>query len=251
MKWYGSRSWMYASRSQEGPTSVLRIMGVVADGLVLAHHDDPSVGGPKDLYWGAIETAERLRSDHLTRGAGDRLSLGDVDHLVDVRKDRVDVVSDQQHGHPALAADALDQTGDRLLVVEVEAVKGLVQHQHPGAGDQGLGDQDALLLAPRKLSDRTVRVCLGPDHLDDGVDPPCLGGGSGHEPGQERHWHPPACAVEAQAHQVDGSDAQVGIEVAPLGQVTDGVVAAPNRLPEDGDGAFGDRQDAQYRLQQG
>src|SRR5258708_26669482 len=172
MKWYGSRSWRSARRSQEGPTSVLRIWGVAADGLVLATHDDPSVGGPKDLYWGAIETAERLRSDHLTRGAGDHLSLGDVDHLVDVRKDRVDVVSDQQHGHPALAADALDQTGDRLLVVEVEAVKGLVQHQHPGAGDQGLRDQDALLLAPRALSEPTGRVCLGPDRLASGADRP-------------------------------------------------------------------------------
>ena len=71
----------------------------------------------------------------------------DVDDAVEERKDRVDVVRDQQHGHALPAADPADELGDRLLVVQVEALQRLVEDEHLRTADQRLRDEDPLLLA--------------------------------------------------------------------------------------------------------
>ena len=53
----------------------------------------------------AVEAAERLGRDDLARRAHDRPPRAEVDDAVEVGEQRVDVVRDQQHRHPLLAAD--------------------------------------------------------------------------------------------------------------------------------------------------
>ena len=86
-------------------------------------------------------------------------------------EDRVDVVRHDQHRHLALAADALDEARDGLLVVQVEAVQRLVQEQDAGAGDQRLRDQQPLLLTARQLAQRPAGVRAGAHQLDHVVHP--------------------------------------------------------------------------------
>ena len=170
------------------------------------------------------------------------MAARDVDHAVDEGKDRVDVVGDEQHRDALALADAADELGDGLLVVEVEAVQRLVEHQHAGPADQGLGEEDALLLAPGQLADRAVLVGRRADELDDLGDAPLLG--------RRRKRQSPPGAVEAEPDQVDGADPQVGVEPAALRQVADVGVAPPHRVAEDRDRAVAERDQAQQGFEE-
>jgi hypothetical protein len=60
----------------------------------------------------------------------------------------------------------LDQGADPRLARHVQAVQRLVQNQQPRSPDEGLGDQQALLLAAGALTDRAVRIPAGSDQVD-------------------------------------------------------------------------------------
>src|ERR1700694_1502668 len=169
MKWNCRSSCRSARKSQDrlitGSSEV-----VMADGLVLPDDHQPTVAGRQDVDRRAVEPGQDLCLDHVQRLARDKVATRDVDHAIHERKDRIDVVRHEQHCHALLVADRLDQTRDRLLVVEVKAVQRLVESQHPGPGDERLGDQDALLLSTGQLADRPLAVSLRvhePDHLLD------------------------------------------------------------------------------------
>src|SRR5439155_466057 len=124
-------------------------------------------------------TGERWRSTPAAAPGNptcDSMCAGDVDNAVNEGKDGVDVMRDEQDGDAACLADAPDQLRDRLLIVEVKALKWLVEGQHPRAADQGLRDQDPLLLAAGKLPDRPVLVVGGSNKLHHLRDPICFRG---------------------------------------------------------------------------
>src|SRR5438105_1787297 len=230
MKWNRSKSWTSASRSQTGwsTNSGARVL-VVPDRLLLADHYDPAVPGPQHLDRCAVEPRERLGPDHVLGPAGHDLALGDVDDAVEEREDGVDVVGHQQDGDALVGADPLDQAGDGLLAVEVQALQWLVQEQHPGARHESLSDQDPLLLAARHLAQRALRVSVR-THQPDGA-PDALARG----PAREGERQAPAGSVEAQPHKVQAPDPKVGIEGSALRQVAHVVVAPPHPPAEDAD----------------
>src|SRR5712692_1510907 len=148
MKWNCRSSCRSARKSQDRPA--IRARGaselVVADGLVLAHDHEAPVARRQNLDRRAVEPGQDLGLDHVQRPARDEAAARDIDDAVQEREDRVDVVRHQQDAHALVLADPLDQTRDRLLVVEVKTLERLVEGEHLRAGDERLRDQDSLLL---------------------------------------------------------------------------------------------------------
>ena len=121
------------------------------------------------------------------------------------------------------AADVADQRADPGLAGHVQAVERLVEDEQLGAADQGLGDQQPLLLAAGALPDRAPRVAAGPDEVDHLVQPssPVRRPGGPQQPGQQRDRGAPPVPVQAEPDDVDPADADVGVEGVPLRQVPD------------------------------
>src|SRR5437763_8890339 len=196
---------------------------VVGGRLGLADDDEPSVRCMQYLDRRAEQTSQRLGSDDVGRRPGHGAAPPEVHDVVEVGEDRVDVVGHHHDRHPLVPADAGHEGGDRRLVRQVEAVERLVEQQHGGPAHEGLGDEDALLLAAGDLADRTLGVGGGVDQVDDlGNSALCLALATPAGPGET-----PSVAVEAEAHDVDAAHAQAGVEAASLRQVADvGVVGA-------------------------
>ena len=64
--------------------------------------------------------------------------------------DRSELVRDVEDGHARVATQAIEEAGERLLGIGVDAAGRLVEHQQRGIADQRLGDERALLLASRQ-----------------------------------------------------------------------------------------------------
>src|SRR3981081_4511577 len=111
MKWNCSSSWMSASRSQVKPCSgkSIGLMSVIAHRLVLADHDESPVARSEDLDRRPVQTGQGFGGDHLFRFAANDVALRDVNHAVQKRKDRIDVVRDQENGDLHRLAYPLDQ----------------------------------------------------------------------------------------------------------------------------------------------
>src|SRR5712691_1478141 len=158
------------------------------DRLVLADDDDTGVACVQHFDRSAVKGCERLRAYDVLRLTRQDVTARDIDDAIDEREDGIDVVRDEQYGDASRAADAPDQLGDRLLIVEVQALERLVERQHPRAADQRLGDQNPLLLATGELADGSVFVRCRSDELDH------LGDALGFRLRWKRE--PPALAVE-------------------------------------------------------
>jgi len=158
-------------------------------------------------------------------------------------------VGDHDHRHPLGAADVGDQRRHRRLVGDVEGVQRLAEQQQLRTVDEGLGDQQPLLLAVGARPDRPVRVGAGPDQCDRRGD---AGGSFPAPPGpRPRQRDPPPVPVEAEPDEVDPPDRGRGVEGAPLGEVADRRVAPTHRLTEDRARPGGERHEAQQRLEEG
>ena len=86
-------------------------------------------------------------------GVGELPRLPEVDHLpvqregrVGVVHDRVDVVGDEEDGHPRLRLEAVQRRVDEVLAADVDARGRLVEEEHLGAVDDRPRDQDPLHL---------------------------------------------------------------------------------------------------------
>src|SRR5579862_4992445 len=218
MKWNSSSRCTSATGFHEIPwkiaASVLMARAVQVRGLRLAHDDAPAVAAEQHLDRRGVQPAERLRGDHLLGRAGDRGAAGEVHDAVEVAEDRVHVVRDEEHGDVLLPADPLDERRDGHLIREVEAVERLVEHEEPRPPHERLRDQQTLLLAAGERADRPSRIALRANELGHLVHAPAAL--VGPEP---RQRYAPACAVEAETHDVDAADAARGIPAAPLRQV--------------------------------
>src|SRR4051794_3317783 len=233
-----------AGRRRRGPRSApdrtgrcrrSRVVPVVGVAGVLHGTDDdqPPVGGREDLDRRPVEACQRLAGDDLAGRARGGAPVGHVDHPVERREDRVHVVRDHQHRDVLRAADTCDQRGDRGLVRQVEALQRLVEQQQPGAGGEGLGDEQALLLTPREEADGAVGIGGRAHELDDLGQALVLAPGSRAVLLRPRQRNPPAGAAQAQPDEVDAAEPDLGVEVAPLGQVADEIAALARRAAGD------------------
>src|SRR5690349_18184567 len=93
--------------------------------------------------------------EHLA-GLDDAALLHD-DDPVGERADDVHLVRDDEDRDSELPVDAAEEAEHLLRRVGVESARGLVGEKDPGAGGEGAGDADALLLAAREL----FRVAAG------------------------------------------------------------------------------------------
>src|SRR5712692_8563014 len=100
---------------------------VVAGRFGLTDDDETSVRGVEHFDRGAVERGEGLASKHHCRSADHNTSTGEIDDPIQIEKDRVHVVGDDDDRDTLVATDSLQQTGDRRLVRKVKAVEGLVE----------------------------------------------------------------------------------------------------------------------------
>jgi hypothetical protein len=97
----------------------------------------------------------------------------------------------------------------------------LVEEQQPGPADQGVGDEDALLLTSGEVAHPGVGEVPRVDGVEHGVD-----GLTAPSPTQ---GHAEPVPVEAQGHDVAGTERHVGVEEDLLGNVADDRVAPGER----------------------
>src|SRR5699024_5330028 len=100
---------------------------------------------------------------HLGGGADEEMPADDVEDSVDVGKDRVDLVGDEDDGGVALDPLFVQECGDDLLVVHVQRQQRFVAQQHRGVVGQGLGDSQPLQLTAGDGSRRSMGVVGGTD----------------------------------------------------------------------------------------
>ena len=132
------------------------VIGGARVGVGLADDDQAPGAVAQHVDRGAVEHGQRVGGDDLLGRAHHRAAVGEVDDLVEVGQDRVDVVGDQQHRDVLAAAHRWISALTDGLVGDVEAVQRLVEHQQLRPADQGLGDQQPLLLAAGALPDRAA-----------------------------------------------------------------------------------------------
>ena len=144
--------------------------GSVMSARVGADHDQPSAH-PQHVDLGAVERRERGRGHHLVGGADAEAAVHEVEHAVDERQDRVDLVRDEHDGGVGRAPPPVDQVRDDLLVGQVEREQRLVAQQHRRVADQRLRHPQPLLLAAGEPPDRRVRVVPGRPPLQRRVAP--------------------------------------------------------------------------------
>jgi hypothetical protein len=104
-----------------------------------AHHDD-ATAHPQHVDRGTVQRRQPLAGEDVVRRTDGPAAPDEVQHAVDEREHRVDLVGDEQHGGAELTATVVDELGDRLLVLEVEGEQRLVAQQHLGTAQQSLGD---------------------------------------------------------------------------------------------------------------
>ena len=68
----------------------------------------------------------------------------------------VEIVGDENAGQPVLGVQPLDEGEDGFGGFAVEVAGGLVGEEKPGAGDEGAGETDALLLAAAEFAGAMV-----------------------------------------------------------------------------------------------
>ena len=90
-----------------------------------------------------------------------RVTVQQIDSAVQHAEQRVEVVRDDEDGHPESASDAGEQCHDLPLVAQIERGQRLVEDQQPGPPDQCLGDGDALPLPAGQLREMAVREGSG------------------------------------------------------------------------------------------
>ena len=187
--------------------------------------------------------AQGLGGERVLRFAGRPAPTGEQEHPVDRGERRVDVVRDEDHGHAPPPVPVGEELHGRLLVVQIQAEQRLVAQQDLGIADQGLGDAQALLLAPRQPPDRGVRIWPRPhqrQHLvDSAVDAARAQGGS------------PSVSIQTQGHEIAPAQGQVGVEGPLLRDVADRLAAAPGHPPKHLHAPAIRRLQAQERAQEG
>src|SRR5487761_605116 len=83
-------------------------------------HEYSSPAVREHLDWSRVDRRERRGGDDFLRLADGDSPVGDVDDVIDMWKQRVHVVGDQQDGELTRALDVADELDDHALVAHVE-----------------------------------------------------------------------------------------------------------------------------------
>ncbi len=100
----------------------------------------------------AVEPAEHIGADDLRDRAAGRASGGQIDDPVHRRQEGIHLVGGDQNRDLLLGSDAPEQRHHLLGAAEVEVGQRLVEEQEAGPVDQGMGNQNPLLLTARELA---------------------------------------------------------------------------------------------------
>ena len=177
-----------------------------------ADDDDPAAQA-EDVDRSAVERGQCFRREHLVGRAHRPASGREVEHAIDDRENRVDVVRDEDDRRAGAAPVRVEEAGDDLLVGEVEREERLVGKQERRARDERLRDAKPLLLAAREASERRIGVAACSNRLDGVLEAIAL---PRREPSRAE-----SVAVETEAHEIAAAQRQVAIEDSLLRDVAD------------------------------
>ncbi len=180
---------------------MMRMTAGLGRSAVVRTDDDDPASHVQHVHFGAVQVAQTCAREHLLGRADRPAPTDEIQHPIDVRQDRVDLVCHEHDRGPGVAPARVDQLADRLLVREVEREQRLVAQQHPRIADQRLRDPQPLLLASRQQPEGRRCVTLRADRPDRGVDARTGRGGG------EREAAP--VAVEPEPHEIAAADRQV------------------------------------------
>src|SRR5262245_55642731 len=93
-----------------------------------------------------VEGAERFLGEHVGRTAARQEAAVEAGHPAHLLGHHTDVVADDDQGDSSLAVEGPEQGVEAALGLDVDAGRGLIEEQQLGVGDEGPGDEDALLL---------------------------------------------------------------------------------------------------------
>src|SRR5450755_4275893 len=217
--------------------------GVSHGQLRLRANYEDAIEGMDDLDGGVVEPAECLRIDHLVGRADRAVAVGNIDHAIGGAQERIDIVRDEHDGDVTRAADLRDERDDLLLVRDIQVCQWLIEQEEAGIGQQGLGHQEALLLAAGELAHGRVGkgagIHLGEHLVDQFV---ALA---------TRPARSPAMPIQAEADQIARAQGQIGLKDTMLGSIADSLITAPWRPAKDLDAASRWLQQAKQHFQQG
>src|SRR2546423_7056853 len=143
----------------------------------------PTAGGstpttPPAANASRMKSASRMDMGGVVPGRGQGAGVAveddrspDEDEPLDVALDRAELVGDEEDGRAELAVELVEQGGERLLRVDVDPGRRLVEDEQLGLSGECLGDQGALLLPSREGGDRASGESIEADPLDRGFDP--------------------------------------------------------------------------------
>src|SRR5262245_52730096 len=136
-------------------------------------------------------------------------------------RDDADVVAHQDERDVALAIQVVQQGVEAGLRLRIHAARRLVQDQQLGLGDEGPGDEHALLLPDRERADTSRRMTLHADLAQHVVDPLLLRRADPSEQPEDGH--------EPRGDDLVHGRRKGGIEHRPLGHVAQSPPLAKRR----------------------
>src|SRR5262245_6437407 len=135
----------------------------------------------------AVERGERRVAQEVARRSVEDQAAVETGELGDLAGDHPDVVAHQDQGHVALAVQVAQHRVEARLRLRIDAAGGLVEDQELGVGDEGAGDQHALLLPGRQGADAGPGVGGHADLAQDLGDARALGRADAPEQTESRH----------------------------------------------------------------
>ena len=120
---------------------------------------------PRDVRAGDAHPAAGAGGELGQRGLGDRAPARDHDDLVGGLGDLGQHVAGDEHG-AALGGERAQEVAQPADALRVEAVGGLVEHQHARVAEQGGGEPEPLAHAERVAAGAAVRRVREPDELE-------------------------------------------------------------------------------------
>src|SRR5713226_2289488 len=215
---------------------------VVSLHLFEAHYEDPTLAVVQHFDRRPIQAAQLLRRNDLVNRADRNMSSREIQHAVDDGQDGVHVVGHQHHCEASFACELRDAQ----LTAQIKAGEWLVEQQQARLPNQGLRQEQALLLTPRQLPDGPVGIRRRLHRVER-----CLDAGMLLPPGWSGKREAPAQSIQPQHHQITPSHWQVRVEKTSLRHIADRGIASPRSASQHRHAALAGAQESEQQAQQG